>query len=806
MPEPKPLDADRLYRRCNPDSLSFKTTDELEPLDEFVGQDRAIEALRFGTGIRGDGYNLFVLGPSGIGKHEIVQRFLRERASDEAPPSDWCYLHDFKEGASPRLIELPAGKGARFRGDLERLVNELRQAIPATFESDEYQGRLRELQQELGQRQQEAFREVQEAAERHDIVLIQSPNGFSFAPRNEEGEAMESEAFQKLPEERRKEIERNIEQLQQQLQKSIQQMPRWRKDTQKRVRKLNEEMAVAAVGSLLEEFRESYRDHPRVLEHVDAIQEDVTENVEVLIGQQQDERRGGDPMASVFGRYQANLLVDNGGQTGAPVVYEDMPTHQNLVGRVEHHVHQGALLTDFRLIKAGSLHQANGGYLILDASKLLMQPFSWASLKRALYARRVKIESVDQLYSFASTVSLEPEPMPLDVKVVLIGDRMLYYLLCAHEPDFLELFKVQADLEEDVKRDDKAQQLYARLFATLAREAKLKPLDRGAVARLIEHGSRLADDSARLSTHQRAFADLLGEADYWAGQAGSEYVAADHVQRAIDQQIYRASRVRENMDRAIQRGTILIDTEGEAVGRINGLSVIQFGGQAFGRPTRITATARLGRGNMVDIEREAKLGGNIHSKGVMILSHLLASRYARDLPLSLSASLAFEQSYGMVDGDSASVAEFCALVSVLAGTPLKQSFAVTGSLNQHGQVQAVGGVNEKIEGFFDVCDQRGLSGEQGVLLPAANVPHLMLRGDIIDAVRGGRFRIYPIATIDEAIGLMTGLTAGERGSDGRFPEDSVNRRVEDRLRELAALARNQSGNHDRQDKGNDDGE
>ncbi|SHE31868.1 lon-related putative ATP-dependent protease [Modicisalibacter ilicicola DSM 19980] len=793
---PEPLAVDRLYRHCDPDSLDFETSDELEPLDQLIGQERALEALRFGTGIQGQGYNLFVLGPSGAGKHEIVQRFLHERSRQAPTPSDWCYLHDFKQGSHPRLIELPAGKGARFRRDLEQLVDELQHAIPATFESDEYQSRLHEIQQELGQRQSEAFREIGKEAEQDHIALIQSPNGFSFAPRNDEGEVMDVEAFQALPEERRQAIQRTIATLQEKLQRTIQQMPRWRKEVQQRIRELNEEMATASVGPLIEELRETYRDHPRVVEHVNAIQQDVTESINALISQ---EARSNGSMASVFSRYQANLLVDNAEQEGAPVVYEDMPTYQHLVGRVEHQVHQGALLTDFRLIRAGALHRANGGYLILDVAKVLTQPFVWESLKRALYGARVKIESLERLYSLASTVSLEPEPMPLDLKVVLIGNRMLYYLLCAHDPDFLELFKVQADLEEDVQRDTSTQRLYARLFATLAREANLKALGRDAVARLIEHASRLADDSERLSIHRRAFSDLLREADYWAAQAGSDRVTAEHVQEAIDQQVYRASRVHESMERSILRDIMLIDTAGEALGQVNGLSVIQLGGHAFGRPTRITATARPGRGGLVDIEREAKLGGNIHSKGVMILSRLLASRYAGESALSLSASLAFEQSYGMVDGDSASVAEFCALLSVLARTPLRQSLAVTGSVNQHGQVQAVGGVNEKIEGFFDICQARGLDGSHGVLLPGANVVHLMLRRDVVEAVRAERFHVYPIDSVDEAIGLLTGVAAGERDADGCFPVDTLNRRVADRLREFTDIGRQQSDGDNRRD-------
>lgn len=788
---PKPLNPEELYRRCDPESFDFETTAELEPFNEIVGQNRALETLKFGTGINSEGYNLFVLGPPGIGKHEVVEKFLRARAADEPTPSDWVYINNFANPHKPRLVELSAGRGERFREELEQLVQELRSAIPATFESEEYQSRLHDLQQEFGQRQQEAFREIQEEADKHDIALIQSQSGFTFAPKRD-GEVLRLESYRALPEEERQEFERTIEQLQERLQQVIQQMPRWRKETQNRINELNEEMAMFAVGHLLDEFRTNYQDCPRILEHLDAIQKDVIENVGAFVSQDNHNRAA----EQLLNRYLANVLIDNAQQQGAPVIYDDMPTHQHLIGRIEHHVQQGALLTDFRLIRPGVLHQANGGYLILDVRKLLMQPFAWESLKRALYSNQISTESLEQLYSLMSTVSLEPEPVPLNLKVVLLGERLLYYLLSAFDPDFLELFKVQADFEEDVERSAESTQHYARLIGTMARQENLLALDTSGVARVIEHGSRLADDSERLTTHNRAIFDLLREAHYWASSAGSDRVSGQHVQQAIDHQIYRASRVREGMERAIHRGTIMIDTEGEALGRVNGLSVIQLGGYAFGRPTRITATARLGRGNMVDIEREAKLGGNIHSKGVMILSNFLAARYAQDRPLSLSASLAFEQSYGLVDGDSASVAEFCALISVLANIPLKQSFAVTGSMNQHGQVQAVGGVNEKIEGFFDICKKQRHYGGHGVLLPAANIPHLMLRHDVVEAVRDERFHIYPVSRVDEALALLTDTEAGERGSDGQYPVDSVNHRVEQRLRELAELARRAPGGND----------
>ncbi|MFA9460688.1 Lon protease family protein [Thiohalorhabdus sp. Cl-TMA] len=792
MPGPQPLSTESLYQRCDPLDLSFGTTAELADLEQIIGQDRALDALHFGAGIRSEGYNLFVLGPNGMGKHTVVQRFLNERAAQEPVPPDWCYVHNFEQSNRPLLLRLTAGKGVKLRDDLDQLVDELRTAIPATFESDEHQGRIHEIQQELNQRQEEAFQRVQQEAEERSITLLQTPSGFTFAPVRK-GEVLGPEEFQKLDEGERKQVEADIAHLQERLQWVLRQIPKWRKESQEKAREVNREMADFAVGHLIEGFKSEYEDHPDVRAHLDAIKQDVIDHVNAFRrgaqqGQEQEEEPG--DYEGVLRRYRANVLVDNSGRHGAPVYYEDLPTHQHLVGRVEHRAQQGALFTDFQLIRQGALHRANGGYLVLDMRKLLMQPFAWESLKRALYASEIRIESLEQIYSFMSTVTLEPVAVPLNIKVVLLGDRFLYYLLSAYDPDFRELFKVQADFEEDFGRNRENNDLYAQLIATLARREDLRALDRTGVARVIEHGSRLVEDRERLSLHAGDLADLLREANFWAQEAGQDLIRAEDVQTAIDKQVYRSDRVRERLQRSIQRDVLMIDTEGAAVGQINGLAVLQLGDFSFGRPNRITATARLGDGQVVDIEREAELGGNLHSKGVMILSNFLAARYAPERSLSLSASLTFEQSYGMVDGDSASTAELCALLSVLADMPLKQSLAVTGSVNQHGEVQPIGGVNEKVEGFFDICSQRGLSGEHGVAVPRANVDHLMLRSDVREAAETGRFAIYPIATVDEALALFTGLEAGERDPEtGRFPEGTINRRVEDRLERYSQLHR-----------------
>jgi lon-related putative ATP-dependent protease len=571
-------------------------------------------------------------------------------------------------------------------------------------------------------------------------------------------------------------------------------VPQWRQETQDKIRALNREVAISAAEHPIHTLREKYADLPQVVSYLEATQEDIITNIDDF-RQQQEESQAGIALLSgehapSFRRYEVNLIVERGDADGVPVLYEDNPTYHNLAGALEHVAMMGALLTDFTLIKAGALHRANGGYLLLDAHKVLTQPFAWEALKRALRSKELRIEPVERLMSLVSTVSLEPEPIPLDVKVIILGDRLLYYLLCEYDPDFADLFKVAADFEETLERTPASQQRFAQLIATMARKNQLSPFNRQAVSRIIEHSSRMSGDTQKLSTHLRSVADLLHESDYYAQSGQAKSVDAAHVQQAIDAQERRASRIKENIQEAIQRGAILIATTEAAIGQVNGLSVVEMGGYAFGVPHRITARVRVGEGEVIDIEREVELGGPLHSKGVMILSGFLGSHYAADLPLSLSASLVFEQSYGQVEGDSASSAELYALLSALARVPIKQSLAVTGSINQHGEIQAIGGVNEKIEGFFDICKSRGLSGEQGVLIPASNVPHLMLRKDVVDAVRDGLFHVFPVTTLNQGLALLSGLAAGEFDDFGVYLPDTFNGRVQARLKELAHLRQN----------------
>ncbi|MBT3012215.1 MAG: AAA family ATPase [Candidatus Thiodiazotropha sp. (ex Lucina aurantia)] len=778
------LPPEALCRHCDPDQFNFDTTDELEDLEGFIGQERATESLHFGLGVEHKGYNLYALGPAGAGKSAMVRKFLKALAAERPIPSDWFYVNNFSDARKPHAVALPAGQGVMFKEDMEQLVIDLQEAIPLVFESDEYHTRRQAKEDRLEERQENAMAAMQKKAEEKHIALINTPTGFTLGPKQND-KILGPEQFHKLPEKEQEVIEQDVKALQEELRRTLHAIPQWQKEAREEISKLNREMTASAVHHLIDAVREKYRDNEAVIAFLDRVEDDVINNYQQFLPH--DERK-----PTLFGlplsqqeegppwhyRYRVNLLLAHEANGGAPIVYEDLPGYNNLVGRIEHRAHLGALETDFTMIRPGALHRANGGYLILDALKLLFQPFAWETLKRVLQSGEIRIESLAQITSLISTQSLEPEPIPLHVKVVLLGERHIYYLLQALDPEFDELFKVAVDFDDDLVRDSHNEHHYGQLVATLARQHKLRPLDRYAVARVIDRSMRLADDNERLSSHMRSLTDLIQQADFWAGEQGHKLISRDDVQQAIEAQIHRADRVQQRLQDEVVRGTLMIATDGEVVGQINGLSVVLLGDQRFGHPNRITARARLGKGQVVDIEREVELGGPIHSKGVYILSGFIAGRYVPDYPLSLSASLVFEQSYGGVEGDSASSAELYALLSALSGLPIKQQFAVTGSVNQMGEVQAIGGVNEKIEGFFDICRTRGLSGHQGVLIPSANTKHLILREDVVQAVKAGEFAVYPIENIDQGIALLTGTPAGTRDENGEFPEDSVNGRVE----------------------------
>jgi lon-related putative ATP-dependent protease len=786
-----PLKTPELYRKTDPTIFHCTTTAELPDVPDFIGQDRAIRAIKFGISMDRQGYNLFALGPSGTGKYSLVRRYVEQRAANEPIPFDWCYVNNFDEPYRPRALQLPAGRGKELRGDMQRLIEQLRTSLASAFESEEYQTRRQSLEMEFQEVQQQNLQRLQEQARERGIALLRTPSGLAFAPFKD-GAVVAPEEFEKLPPEEQERVKTEVQGLQEQLQKVLSQAPRWEREFAERKRALDQEVAGVVLVNLMDDLYQKYSTLPAVTTFLQAVQKDVSEQLPAFLGNGEPAEGSGAPnppsrpaASPLLRRYLVNVLVDASEAHGAPVIYESNPSYLNLVGRVEQMAQMGALITDFTLIKPGVLHRANGGYLILDAAKVLTNPYSWEGLKRALQFRQIRIESPVQMLQMTSTVSLEPEPIPLDIKVVLLGEPMLYYQLAQLDPDFNELFKVAADFSDELARTPEAERLYAQLIATVSRREELRPFDCSAICRIIEQGARMAGDAERMTIRMQPMVDLMEEADHWAEEAGAEIVTAEHVQRAIDAQIDRSDRVPALMQEEILRQTILIDTEGEKVGQINGLSVLQLGNFAFGHPSRITATIRMGEGEVLNIEREVDMSGPLHSKGVLILSSLLSARYALEQPLSLSASLVFEQSYGGVEGDSASSTELYALLSAIADLPIKQSLAVTGSVNQRGEVQAIGGVNEKIEGFFDLCNARGLTGEQGVLIPASNVKHLMLRHDVVTAAEAGQFHIYPIRQIDEGIELLTGIPAGERGRTGKYPKNSVNGRVEARLRALA---------------------
>ncbi|NBB76869.1 MAG: AAA family ATPase, partial [Bacteroidetes bacterium] len=674
--------------------------------------------------------------------------------------------------------------------------------LNAAFESDEYQNRQESLKEEVQGKHDKSLQDLQKKAKEKGLALLRTPAGFSFAPLREDGDLMTEEDVNELSEEKREELEEKTKELQSELQDIIRQMPSAKREMRQAKKELDREVASYAIKELFEEIREKFSDLDNVQKFLDKVEEDIVENVQPIMSNQGDQQ-GSNPLMQMMGggqqsqnpsessanpildRYRVNVMVDHSETEGAPVVYEDNPGYKNLLGRVEYKSKMGALTTNFNLIKPGALHKANGGYLVLDARQVLLEPFAWEGLKRVLKSGNLKIESLGESYSMISTVSLEPEPVDIDVKVVLIGERMLFYLLCEYDPDFQKLFKVEADFQDEVDLTDENRHRYSKLIAGLVDKNNLKHFGREAVARIIEQGSRMVEDNEKISTKTDEIQDLLMEADYWAGKRGKEIVDYEDVEKAIDQKIYRSSRIRDKIQEIIDRDTIYIDTDGNAVGQVNGLSVSRIGNLTFGRPNRITARVQIGKGDITNIEREVDLSGPIHSKGVLILKGYLGEKYAKTSPLSMSASLVFEQSYSNIDGDSASAAELYALLSAIGDIPLKQTYSITGSVNQHGKIQPIGGVNEKIEGFFDICKKRGLSGEQGVLIPASNEKNLMLKTEVLDAVEEGKFHITSIETIEEGLGILTGMDVGELQEDGTYPENSVNAKIMENLQQLA---------------------
>ncbi|MGE0789475.1 MAG: Lon protease family protein [Sandaracinaceae bacterium] len=789
-PPIKPIEPARARRSCDATTLTFETTDELEPLEGLLGQLRAERAIEFGLTMSHKGFNLFVLGPPGTGKHRLVRDMLSELGVRDAPKDDVVYTHRFGAPDRPRALVLPAGRGAELDTAMTRFVRDLPGALRAAFEADGFRDRVRSLEQALESRGEQAIKQVSERAEQKSIRLMRTPTGFGFAPLKD-GEPLDPAAFAKLPEEEQAGRKAALEELEEALREALEDAPRWQREARDALRTAQREEAVKAAHALLSEARRALGDLAEVTGFLDAVTEDVGEMAPALLAESAEPE--GDEAAAhtlamgamdPLARYRVNLLVDRRDEPQPLVVEEDHPTFDRLFGSIDQRAHLGALVSDHTMIRAGALHRANGGTLIVDAQRLLRSPAVWDSLKRALTRRTLEIESASRSLGF-SAGSLSPDPIPLDVKIVLIGDRELYYALSGADPDFEQLFKVPADLSDDVAWTAEHELEFARLLTAIARSESLLPLRRCAVARMLEHASRLAEDQHKLSTALARTSDLMREADWHARRRRSPLVTREHVLAAIAARHERDGRIAQATLERFGDGTVLVDTDGAVVGQINGLSVLAIGHSRFGQPNRISCRVRLGGGEIIDIEREAKLGGAIHSKGVMILSSFLGATYAEDRPLSLTASLVFEQSYGGVDGDSASMAELCALLSALSEIPIQQRFAITGSVDQRGRAQVIGGVNEKIEGFYAVCAARGLDGTHAVLIPDANVRHLMLSEEVVDAIAQGKFSVYPYRDVDEAIALLTGTEAGTREGTNAFRDDTVHGRVEHKLIELS---------------------
>jgi predicted ATP-dependent protease len=791
---------DRLRRRADHTRLPATTAD-VPPLEGTIGQPRALDALAFGLEIRAPGYNLFVAGPAGSGRERTVQDFLRRFAPTQPVPSDWVYVYNFAQPDQPNAIRLPPGRGRTLAADLEGFLQAAQREIPHAFESEDYARQQREATAEMAQRREALLKELQSFARDQGFTLELAPTGIKIIPLRK-GRPLSNEEFQNLSPQLRQELELRTLEMQEHIADTLRHIHRLQKEASERVRQLDHEVARFTLSPHLDELREAYTDQPKVQAYLDQVQDEVLEHLDDFrsndIEQEPSEvlsRLSGVPQEDALARYRVNVFVDNDKVQGAPVIVERNPTYYNLTGRIDYRATFGALVTDFRQIKPGVLHRANGGFLILHALDVLRAPLAWEALKRSLICSAVTIENLGEQFSVLPTEQLRPEPIPLEVKVILLGSPEIYALLYQVDPDFQELFKVKADFAPDMDWNDEHQNHYTAFISRRVQEEGLRHFDRSALAQVIGYGARLREDQRKLSTRLRDIADVASEANYWALKAGHELVEAADVDQAVAKRKERSNLIEERVQEMIDTDTILIDTAGARAAQVNGMSVVDLDGYPFGKPSRITARVSPGRGPVQSIERETELSGPLHSKGFLILSGYLAGQYAQQHPLALSATITFEQSYDEIEGDSASSTELYVLLSALAELPISQGIAVTGSVNQHGEVQAVGGVNAKIEGFYAICKAKGLTGEQGIMIPATNVPNLMLNEQVLDAVRARQFHIWAVRTIDEGIELLTGCPAGQRGKDGQYPPGTVHRLVQDRVRDYAERLRAFSADH-----------
>jgi len=784
------VSVDRLYRRCGEELFSFETTNELPPLEGIIAQDRALRAIDFGLSLKSDGFNIYVLGETGTGKTSAIRSLISKLSEGIPVPSDWCYVYDFRRPDEPTAISLSPGQAPVFQRECDELIESLKVQIPKVFESKEYERQRNALVEEYKSLHQRLLGTLEKEASSRGFSIRSSMGGFSIVAVNEAGEPVTEEMFNTLSEARKEELRNTGRRIQEKLDDMMRTLKRGEKATKERLDEFERHAAMSVLGPMILEMVQKYSGNGKVISHLEDMREDILRNLDSF-------KPSGDEASSPplpflkmakpepdFSRYMVNVIVHHGGQTGCPCVFESNPTFNNLFGRIEHRFQYGAAITDFTMIKAGSLHRANGGFLVIDSLDLLRNVFSYDALKRAIRNREVKIEDLWEQYRNVTMTTMKPEPIPLEVKVILIGSPEIYHLLYNLDEEYRDLFKVKADFDNRMERTEENIHLYASFVSAKVREGNLFPVDRTGVARIVEHGSRLAEHQEKISSRFSDISNLIREAHYWAGKEGARVISRKHVERSLQEKRNRHNRIEERLRDLMREGTLIVETSGSRTGQVNGLAVLDMGDYRFGKPSRITTTVYAGKGGVVNIERETKLSGKIHEKAILILTHYLGKRYAGTRPISLAASITFEQLYGMIEGDSATCAELYSLLSAIAEVPIRQGIAVTGSMDQNGTVQPVGGVNEKVEGFFALCSARGLTGEQGVILPEGNVRNLMLGAEVVRAVEDGAFRIFSISHVEEGIELLTGLTAGDPLPDGRFPDGSMNRRVEERLTRL----------------------
>ena len=805
---PDILTFDKLYRFCDPDIFTFNTTEDLPDFKETIGQERALHALDFGLSLESTGFNIFILGEHGTGKMTTVRSFLSQKAMNEPVPQDWCYVYNFKDSDVSVAVSLDPGSAVIFQKDMEELIKILKAEIPKVFESKEYEKQKNKIIEEPQKQQKDIFSSLEEEAQQKGFSVRKTVSGLIIIPVKKTGEPLTEDEYELLDENTRKKIDEIGKTLQEKLNDVVRIARESEKMVKESIGRLEKEAALSSVGHLIDELKNKYKDHEKITAYLEDVKEDILEHLDDF--KAQEEQAPPLPFMKlpktepIFTRYTVNVLVNNKDCKGAPCIFESNPTYFNLFGRIEHKFQYGIALTDFSMIKAGSLHKANGGYIVINALDLLRNIFAYDSLKRAIRNKEIKIEDVWEQYRLISTTTLKPEAMPLDVKVILVGNPYLYYLLYNLDEEYRELFKVKADFDSRMDRTEENINKYASFVTTLCREEKLLPFDRAGVAKVVEFGSRLAEHQNKLSSRFSDIADILREASYWASKSNSNIVSDGHVYKAMDERIFRTNRIEERLREMILEGTIIVDTKGEKVGQINGLAVLDLGDYSFGKPSRITAKTYAGKAGVVNIERETKMSGKIHEKAILIITNYLGSRYAQKKPISLSASITFEQLYDTVEGDSASCAELYALLSSISGIPLKQSVAITGSMDQNGEVQPVGGINEKIEGFFDLCRLTGFNGSQGVIMPTRNIKNLMLKKDVVEAVKEGKFFIYPIQRVDEGLEIITGMQVGELRDDGTYLEGTINYLVVKRLAEISeALEKKKEKEEEKEEKEKD---